>query len=188
MFMKLDENFIKTFRDHLLNVVESLKKELMAIRTSRPSPKLVEDIPVEIYDQKMAVKQLGSITIVPPREIDILVWDKTAVSAIAKAIENSSLGLTANTDGNIIRINLPILTEERKKEIIKIIKAEAEEHRIKIRSARDDANKTMKEAEKEGKINEDEFFKLKEKTQKEVDEANKKIEELVENKIKEVEI
>lgn len=182
------ENFIKNFHEQLAASVESLKNELMTMRTNRPSPKLVEDIPVEAYGQKMTVKQLGSITIVPPREIDILVWDKNVVGAVAKAIETSPLGVTANTEGSLVRINLPTLTEERKKGMLKMMKASAEECRIKIRTARDDANKKIKGEEKEGRINEDELFKLKEKIQKEVDEANKKIEELLGNKIKEVEL
>ncbi|KKU15168.1 MAG: Ribosome-recycling factor [Parcubacteria group bacterium GW2011_GWB1_45_9] len=173
--------------DDLSKIVESLRNELIGTRGNRPSPKMIENIPVDAYGQKMTVKQLGSITIVPPREIDITVWDKEAVNFVAKAVEASPLGVTANVEGNLIRLNLPTLTEERKKEIIKMVKSTAEEHRIKIRAARDEANKKIKDDERDKKINEDESFKLKEKVQKSVNDANKKIEEVVLAKIKEIE-
>ncbi|MBI4119224.1 MAG: ribosome recycling factor [Parcubacteria group bacterium] len=181
------EEFIKTFQARLDSTVNSFKEEMLSLRTGRPTPKLVENITVEAYNQKMTVKQLGSITVVPPREIDIMLWDAAVVNAVAKAIETSPLGVTANVEGNVIRINLPVLTEERKKELIKLTKAGAEEQRIKIRSARDDANKKIKEAERTKEMNEDEVFGLKEKVQKAVDAANAKIEEIISNKAKEIE-
>lgn len=182
-----NEELIKFLTEKLNAVAESLKNELLGIRTNRPSAKMIENIPVDTYGQKMTVRQLGSITIVPPREINVMVWDKEAVNLVAKAIESSPLGVSANIESNLIRINLPTLTEERKKEIIKMVKATAEEKRIKIRAARDEANKRIKDAEREKTLNEDESFKLKEKIQKEVDTVNKRIEDMTLSKIKEIE-
>lgn len=177
-------------QDLELKIKESLeffKSQLGAIRGGRPSPKLVEDIGVDYFGQKMPIKQLGSISINPPREILISIWDKQAVSAVAKAIESSNLNVSANTDGNLIRINLPPLSTERRQELIKIVKKESEEVRIKIRHLRDEANKKITQQEESGEITEDGKFKLKEETQKIIDKANKEIEEMLDKKIKEIE-
>lgn len=165
---------------------EYLKSQLGAIRGGRPSPKLVEDISVDYFGQKMPIKQLGSISVNLPREILISVWDKQAVGVVAKAIESSNLNVSANTDGNLIRINLPPLSSERRQELIKVIKKEAEETRIKVRSLRDEANKEIKQQEGGGEITEDQKFKMKEQIQKSVDKANADIEAMLEKKINEL--
>lgn len=167
--------------------LEYLKSQFAAIRGGRPSPKLVEDIVVDYFGQKMPLKQLGSISVNPPREILISVWDKQAVATVAKAVESSNLNVSANTDGNLIRINLPPLSTERRQELIKIIKKETEEARIKIRHLRDEANKKISQQEEAGKINEDDKFKLKQEIQKKIDKANNDIEMMLEKKIKEIE-
>ena len=172
---------IKNFEKNLQNIVASFKNEISGIRTNRPSPKLVEDIKVDYFNQKMTVKQLGSIAIVPPREININIWDKGAVGPVAKAIEVSGLGLSANIDGNLIRLNLPQLTDERRQELIKLIKSLTENSRIKIRSARDDINKKAKALS-----DEDDKFKSLKKNQEMVDKYNKELEVNLENKIKEI--
>lgn len=147
---------------------------------------MVEDIPVDAYGQKMPVKALGSITVLPPREIQISLWDQSAVNAVAKAIEASSLNVAANVDGNVIRINLPSLTDERKKEFEKVVKKMTEEIRIRVRGVRDDANKEVKKMEDDKKISEDAAFKQKEEIQKLIDKHNNEIAKLLENKIKEI--
>lgn len=191
---------LKQLEAKLKSLVESLKNEFQTLRSGRPSPRIVEDIKVEIYGQQMPVKALGSISVIPPREIQISVWDKASVTSVAKAIENSSLNLTANTDGNLIRINLPQLTDERKKELEKVVRRITEETRIKIRGARDEANKDIKAEEtptpksrgsdrsagKDKKLSEDTAFKQKEEVQKLVDKINKEIEYLLEKKIREI--
>lgn len=170
----------------LKSFVESLKNEFQTIRSGRPSPRMVEDIKVEIYGQQMPVKALGSISVVPPREISISVWDKSVVGAVARAVEDSPLKVAANIEGNVIRINLPQLTDERKKEYEKVIRKMAEEMRIRIRSSRDGANKEVKKMEEEKKLSEDAAFKKKEEIQKLTDKTNKEVEELLESKIKEI--
>ena len=128
--LKESENKIKGF-------VDALKQQLLGMRSNRPSPKMVEDILVEAYGQRMTIKQLGAISVLPPAQIQIAVWDKGIISAVAKAVESSDLRVSANIEGNVIRINLPPLSDERRKELIKVVKKEVEETKIKIRSSRD---------------------------------------------------
>ena len=178
---------LKGLEKKISETLQYLKSQLGGMRGNRPSPMLVEDILVDYFGQKMPIKQLGSISIVPPREIQISCWDKQAVSAAVKAIESSNLNVGANTDGNLIRINLPPLSSERRQGLIKVIKKESEETRIRIRNLRDEENKKINFSEQEGEINEDDKFRLKEENQKMIDKANKDIEAILENKIKEIE-
>ena len=167
--------------------MEHLKSELGTVRGNRPSPKLVEDILVEYYGQKLTVKQVGAISVIPPREIQISIWDKNAVNIVAKAIESSNLNVSSSVDGNVIHINLPPLSQERREELIKIVKKEGESARIGIRSHRDEAIKESKNEFEAGKITEDDKFKAKDKIQKTTDKANEEIEKILEQKIKEIE-
>ena len=177
---------LKVLEQKLQAPVSALKNEFQTIRSGRPSQIMVENIKVECYGQQMPVKALGSISVVPPREIIVSLWDVSIVGAVAKAIEDSPLKVTANTDGNVIRINLPQLTDERKKEYEKVIKKMTEETRIRIRGARDEANREVKKMEGEGGLSEDAAFKKKEEIQKLIDRVNKEIEQILENKIKEI--
>ena len=167
--------------------VKYFKDQISSIRSGRPTPKLVENLTVDYFGQKMTIKQLGSISIVPPTTIQISVWDAQAVPGISKAVESSNLNVVANIDGNLVRINLPPLSSERRQELIKVIKKEAEEAKIKIRHIRDEENKKINRQEEENEISEDQKFKLKEETQKEIDKANEEIEKNLENKIREIE-
>ena len=177
---------LKALEQKLQSAVSALKNEFQTIRSGRPSPVMVEDIKVEVYGQQTPVKALGSISVMPPREITISLWDKSIAGVVAKAIEDSPLKVTANTDGNVIRINLPQLTDERKKEYEKVVKKMTEETRIRIRGARDEANKEVKKNEEEKKLSEDAAFKKKEEVQKLVDKINKEIEQALESKIREI--
>ncbi|MCL4392170.1 ribosome recycling factor [Patescibacteria group bacterium] len=168
-------------------VVTALKKVYSGIRTSRPNTALVEDIRVDYYGQTLPIKQLGTVGVHPPREIDIQIWDQNAVPLIAKAIEASTLHLSANVSGNSIKINLPELSEERREELVKYVKKMTEEHKIQVRHLRDEANKGVQSSFDAGEFSEDQKFKLKEGIQKEIDKINEEIEKLLENKIKEIE-
>lgn len=179
------DQLIKELDQKLKTIFESLKQEFFNIRTNRPTAQFVEDIKVDYMDQQFMVKQLGSISIMPPKEIDINVWDKDAVSAVAKAIQEMR-NLTPNIDGNLLRINLPSLTQERRDEFTKIIKSVAEQTRIKIRGSRDDVNKKVEQMFKEKFISEDQKFKGKKKIQDSVDKVNQELEKLLANKIKEI--
>lgn len=174
------------FKKQLDNIFNFFKNEASSIRGSRPTPALVEDIQVECYGgQKMSVKQLGSISIVPPREIQITVWDISVAPAVAKAV-GEKVNATAAQEGAVIHINLPSLTDERRAELIKVIKNKAEEARIKSRNARDDVKKHISNQEKEGVITEDDKFSLQEDIQKALDAFNKDVDALVEKKIAEI--
>ncbi len=168
-------------------VLDDLEKTYAGIRTSRPTPALVEDIKEDYYGTVMPVKQLGTITVHPPREIEIQVWDQGAVSLVAKAIEASALNLSANISGNSVRVILPALSAERREELGKYAKKIAEEHRIQIRHLRDEANKNIQSLFDSGEIGEDQKFKLKEDVQGEINHLIEAIEGLLEGKVREIE-
>ncbi|MEK7077433.1 MAG: ribosome recycling factor [Patescibacteria group bacterium] len=180
------DNVLKELEGQLKNSAEKLRQELQGVRSNRPSVELVENISVVYFDQPMTIKQLASLGVKMPREIDITVWDHNAVNPIMKAIQDAGIGLSLSNEGNMIRAFLPVLTEERRQELTKIVKKMAEEVRIRVRGHRDDGNKKIKSAEAAKELNEDEAFKAKEKIQKLTDEANKQIEAMVESKFTEL--
>lgn len=167
-------------------IAGKLGEELRAIRGSRPSVDLVADIRVSHYDQQMTIKQLGSLSVLPPRGIQVSVWDKSAVGAVMKAIEAAKMGLGVSNDGNNVIATLSPLGNERREELARLVKKTAESYRIQVRARRDEAIKKLRDGEAEKEIGEDEVFKAKEKVQKLVDETNKQIETAVEGKLKEL--
>lgn len=180
------ETYLKELEHHLRLAVERFKLDLQGIRTSRPTTQLIENIEAEYAGGRFPVKQLASLGVKPPREIDITVWDQAAVNPIVKALQDAKVGLSLSNEGNVIRAFLPPLSEERREELTKLTKKIAEETRIKIRTSRDDTQKKMKAAEARKELNEDQMFKGKEKIQKLVDEMNRQVETLVEGKLKEL--
>ena len=175
------EETIKSLEQQLKNLVDEFKNELAGVRTNRPTPKLIEDIKVDYYNQLQPLKQLGAISIIPPREISVAIWDKGAVAAVVKAIEMAKLGLSVNVDGNVLHINLPPLTDERRKELEKLVKSLTEKERIKVRMMRDEINKKNKAL-----TDEDVRFRQQKKVQELVDGANKQLEDLLSSKVKEI--
>ena len=180
------EVYLKELESALKAAVQKLEDELKAVRGNRPSVQVVEDVKVNYYDQLLSVKQLGSLGVRPPREIEITVWDKNAVGPVSKAIAEAKIGLSVTNEGNVVRASLPPLTDERRQEFMKLVKKMAEATRIQIRTKRDEIIKKIKAAEAEKKLDEDQMFKAKEKIQKQIDEVNKRIEEAVERKMKEL--
>jgi len=176
---------IKNLSNQLDAVLAHFRDELFSIRGSRPSPVLVEDIVVEYYETKTPIKQLGSINVIPPREIQVQVWDANVVKAVEKAI-SEKLSINASSDGNTIHANLPQLTQERRDELIKVVKAKAEDARIKSRTLRDDAKKDIESQEKGGDITQDDKSSLMDELKKEMDAFNKTVEDAVERKINEI--
>lgn len=162
-------------------VLDFYKTDIASIRTGRATPALVEDVAAEAYGQRMTIKELATITVPEPRSLLIQPWDKGVLSAIEGAIRKSDIGLNPVVDGQAIRLNIPALTEERRKEFIKLLKQKTEESRVKIRRVREDIWNKVQSMEREGAISEDGKFQAKDDLQKIVDEYNKKIEEL-ENK------
>jgi ribosome recycling factor len=177
---------IEKLKNELKKVEEFLKNELAGLRVGRATPALVENILVDYYNNKIPIKQLASISAPEPRLLIIEPWDKSALGSIEKALLSSSLGLNPVVDKNLIRINIPQLTEERRNDLIKIVSAKLEEAKIKCRNSRDDMMKEISDLFNAKKITEDEKFKLKEKIQNNVIEANKNLESLVEAKEKEI--
>lgn len=162
----------------LEKVIEHFKIELGKIRTGRANPAMVEDLLIDYYGTKTPLKQIASINIPEPRTISIQPWDRSALVLIESAIRESDLNMNPNNDGILIRINIPLLTEERRKEMVRILNQKAEEGRIGIRNVREEAWKDIQEMEKSGTISEDDKFKGKDKLQEVVDAYNKQIEEI----------
>ena len=166
--------------------IQALETEFATIRTSRATPALVENIKVEYYGSQVPLKQIASITIPEARMIVIQPWDPNALSEIEKAILKSELGVTPNNDGKIIRIILPPLTEERRQELVKLVKKLAEEAKIAIRNIRRDANEEVRKLEKDSEITEDDRYRAEEEIQKLTDEFIEKVEKVLDIKEKEI--
>ena len=175
--------YLEELQQKFDKLLVELKDELLTIRTNRPTPKLIEDIQVDYAGQPLPIKQLGSIAIELPRSLLVTPWDKESISTIAKSIENAKLGVTSSVQGSVVRVTLPELTDERKKEMSKIVKKIAEETRIKMRIVRDDANKKVN-AEQDENIK----FSNKEKLQKSVDAFNSTIDGFILSKLVELNV
>ncbi len=176
---------LEKFKKETVSLIENFRKEIIVVRGNRPSPALVENLKVDYFGQSLLIKQLGSIGIVPPREIDINVWDKNAIPGVVKAIETA--GFSANYTDKLIRINLPPLNEERRQELVKAVKKIGEVFKIQLRAHRDEINKEIGRSFDAKEISEDQKFKLKEEIQKSVDSVNQEIESVLDKKIKELE-
>ncbi len=181
------EKNLKDLETYVKNSSDALKGELQNVRGNRPSVEILENVKVNCYDQMMSLKQLGSLSLRPPREVEIQLWDKSVTQQVVKAIEDAKIGMGVSSDGNVIRASLPTLTDERRKELIKLAGKITETYKIQFRSHRDEAIKKFKAGQEKGELTEDDFFQAKEKTQKIIDEANRKSEEMLENKVKEIE-
>src|SRR3989338_1057554 len=166
--------------------IEHFKGEAGSIRTGRATSSLVDEISVEHYGGRYQIKELASISIPEPKTILIQSWDKSAAESIVKAIKNSNLGLNPISDGQGVRLVMPALTEERRKEFIKLLGQKAEDAHIAVRRIRGEIWDDVQEREKSRAISENEKFKAKEDLQKLVDEYNKKIEEIQKKKEEEL--
>ncbi len=147
---------IKDGEARMKTVIASTKSTYSGIRTGRANPSILDRITVNYYGTSTPLNHLANVSAPEPRMLLIQPWDKTIIKDIEKAILASDLGLNPNNDGNVIRISIPQLTEERRKQLVRIVKKEAEEHKIVIRNIRRDLNDTVKKLEKDGKITEDE--------------------------------
>jgi ribosome recycling factor len=184
--MTIKEQIIKDLETSLAATTGKLRQEFGQIRGNRPSPDMIQDIKLSLYDQTLSIRELGSLSILPPRTIQITVWDPDAVPAIMKAIDTAHLGLSTNNDGMNIRATLSPLGDERRDEMTKLVKKMSEEVRIQIRARRDDAMKRLKDAENKKEITEDDLFKGKEGIQKVTDKANAEVETLTKSKTEEL--
>lgn len=176
----------KKTSDRMQGAIDALKKEFVSVRTGRASMGLLDGIIIDYYGTPTPVQQLASLSIPESRQIAIQPWERKLIPEIEKAIMKSDLGLTPMNDGKVIRINIPILTEERRRQLVKIVKKRAEESKIAVRNIRRDGNEELKKLEKEEHISEDEVKKEHDEIQKITDSFIKKIDDLLEHKEDEI--
>jgi len=184
-----EENFKKIYQESeekMKKTIEKIHTDFATLRTGKASPTLLDGVKVEYYGTFVPLKQVANITIPELRTIEIKPWDKAVLPEIEKAILKANLGLTPQNDGKIIRLNLPPLTEERRKELGKIVKKMAEDFRISLRNERREAVEILKKAEKNKEIPEDDLFNYEEKIQKLMEVYMKKIDEISALKEKEI--
>ena len=155
--------------------IEALKHEFSTIRAGRANAQMLDKIRVDYYGTPTPINQVGSISVPEPRTLMINPWDKSAMKDIETAIRNSDLGLNPTNDGEVIRLNVPALTEERRKELCKQAKKASEDFKVRIRNERRDANDKLKKLEKEGEITEDDLKKAQDNVQKMTDKYIKEI-------------
>ena len=166
--------------------IESLKREYSRLRTGRASVSLLDGIRVSYYDTPTPLNQMASLAVPEPRLIVIQPWDKTAIGDIEKAILKSELGLTPMNDGKVIRIAIPPLTEERRKELVKVARKMAEDNKVAIRNIRRDANDMLKDLKTEKEITEDDLYRSQDEVQKITDDFISQVDELCTVKEKEI--
>lgn len=180
------EDIKKDAQSRMQKALDALKHSFTKLRTGRANTALLEHIRVDYYGNEVPISQCASVVVEDARSISITPWEKNLVAAIEKAILGSDLGITPNVAGSVIRINLPPLTEERRRDLIKVVKAETESARVAIRSVRRDANQDIKELAKEKLITSDEEKKAEAEVQKLTDQFVAKAEEIMAAKEKEL--
>jgi len=176
----------KDLEGTVATVHESLRKELAKIRTGRASVAILDSVRVDYYGTKTPLNQCASLSTPEPRLIVIRPWDRSIVHEIERAIHAANLGLVPNTDGEIIRLPIPSLTEERRRELVKLTKKIGEEHKVSVRNGRRDANELLKELEKDGDITEDQLKTAVKKVQEITDAGTARVDEIVAAKDKEI--
>ncbi|HCJ10064.1 MAG TPA: ribosome recycling factor [Clostridiales bacterium] len=172
--------------ERMKKTVEFFRKDLATLRAGRATPALVEKIMVDYYGTPTPIQQLASISVPEPRLLVVQPWDKTQVAAVEKAIAKSDLGIHPQSDGNVIRLVIPQLTEERRNELVRLIRKKAEEERVVLRNLRREANDLLKEAAKEGEISEDERDRALSEVQKLTDRYVAEVDKVLKAKEKEL--
>lgn len=166
--------------------IEALRTEFGGVRTGRASTTLLDRIYVDYYGARTPLKQIASLSTPDPRLISITVFDKSAVNGVVRAIQESDLGLNPNVDGTVIRLNIPMLNEERRKDLVKLVRGMAEDGRVAVRNVRRDVIQDLKEFKKEGEISEDEEHRSEDEVQKLTDRHVERINELLQHKEEEI--
>ncbi|MGB0843512.1 MAG: ribosome recycling factor [Alphaproteobacteria bacterium] len=182
----MSDEILADLKKRMNGAVENLKKELAGLRTGRASTSLVETVMVEAYGSSMPLTQVGTVTVPEPRMLSVQVWDKTMVSAVEKGIQNAGLGLNPVTDGQSVRIPLPDLSEERRKELVKVAGRYAEQNKVSARNVRRDGMESLKKAEKNGDMSKDEMHTYSDKIQTLTDDIIKQIDSHLAEKEKEI--
>ncbi len=176
----------KISEDKMTKTVSILKKDLASLRAGRANPAMLDRITVDYYGTETPLAQMANISTPEPRVINIQPWDVKAISSIEKAIMKSDLSINPTNDGRIIRLVIPQLTEERRKELVKLVKKMGEDAKVAVRNTRRDANDNLKKLKKDGKIAEDEWKKAEENMQKITDKYIKEVDAILEGKEKEI--
>jgi len=176
----------KTTEEKMKKTVKALQDEFKSVRTGRASSVLFDNIRVDYYDQKVPLSQVATISVPEARLVVIQPWDRSVLAEIEKSIQKSELSLNPNNDGKVIRINIPPLTEERRREMVKLAKNMGENSRVSIRNIRRDANEEFKKLQKDSEISEDEAKRAIDDTQKLTDSYIEQINKLLEAKEKEI--
>jgi ribosome recycling factor len=173
-------------KDDMDKSLKFLEKSFSKLRTGRASLALLDGIKVEYYGVPTPINQVASLSVPESRLIQISPWDSSVIPNIEKAIQKSELGLNPINDGKIVRINIPVLTEERRKDLVKVVRKMAEEGKVKLRNLRRDANEELKKLKKDGDIAEDELFKYQADVQKLTDDYIVKTDKILQTKEKEI--
>ena len=184
--MELIDELLKDAEGRMQKSVESSRGELATVRTGRASPHLLDRIMVDYYGSQTSLKQLANVATSDARLLTVTPFDKGSIGEIEKAIQESDVGLTPSNDGNVIRLQIPELTEERRREMVKVVHGVAEEGRIAIRNIRRDTMSDLRELKKEGDAGEDDERRAESALQKQTDEAIAEIDELLKGKEEEI--
>ena len=177
---------LSRYKDRMDKSVAALKEEFASLRTGRASASLLDQVMVDAYGSTTPLNAVASISVPEPRQINVNVWDRGVVVSVEKAIRNSGLGLNPVVEGQNLRIPIPPLTEERRKDLVKIAGKYAEQQKVAVRNIRRDANDDLKKAEKASVISEDELKKMETEVQKMTDEAIKRVDEALKTKEQEI--
>ncbi len=184
--MGIADDVVSDLRGHINKTLDDLRRELAKVRTGRANPALLEGVRVDYYGTMSPLQNVANVTVADPRLIVIKPWEKSMIQVIEKAINAAGLGVNAMSDAELVRVPIPPLTEERRKEFVKVVKHKGEEHKIAIRNERRDAKEMIEESVKEGDLTEDDGKKALEKLQAEVDSGIKKVDEIIANKEKDL--
>ena len=182
----MGSDYIVKLNEEMVKSLDSLKREFSKVRTGRASISLLDGIKVDYYGTQTPLNQLATLSVPEPRLITIQPWDATVIKEIEKAIMKSDLGLTPVNDGKIIRVSIPPLTEQRRVELVKVVKKMAESGKVSIRNHRRDINEDLKQKKKDKEVSEDEFFKGQKEVQDITDDYIKKCDDLTQVKEKEI--
>jgi ribosome recycling factor len=180
------EDLLKDARERMSKSIDATRSELATVRTGRASPHLLDRVNVDYYGAITPLKQLASVAATEARTLTITPYDKSAIKQMEKAIMESDLGLTPNNDGNVIRLTIPELTEERRKELVKVVRGIAEEGRVAVRNIRRDCMHDLRELKSSGEVGKDDEHRAEEELQKQTDSKIAEIEDLLKGKEEEI--
>lgn len=184
--MPAEKPVLSRYRDRMDKAIAALKEEFASLRTGRASATLLDQVMVEAYGATSPISAVAAISVPEPRAISVSVWDRGVVAAVDKAIRSAGLGLNPVVEGQTLRIPIPPLTEERRRDLTKIAAKYAEQQKVAIRNVRRDANDDLKKAEKDSVINQDEQKRMETEVQKMTDEAVKRVDEALKTKEQEI--